>query len=109
MRRWQRCVCTLVNIVLCATWVTADWMRVHVFTDTVKAVKPEGCRISGILFVQKVPGSLSIALHSEGHSIDLTRVNTSHVVNALSFGKPLSHDMQVCVLHGWIRARFAVV
>ena len=71
------------------------WLLFGVLVEGKIAAKPEGCRVSGMLFVQKVPGSLSIAVHNEGHSVDISRLNTSHTVHMLSFGAPLSSELQV--------------
>ena len=47
----------------------------------------QGCLITGFVMVKKVPGSLSIAAHSDHHSIAANVINTSHVVTHFSFGK----------------------
>ena len=51
---------------------------------------PEGCRLAGHLSVRKVPGTLKLALHSTDHDHISHMINSSHVVNELWFGEPLS-------------------
>ena len=51
---------------------------------------PEGCMIAGHLNVRKVPGTLTLSLHHPGHDHEAHLINSSHVVNELWFGEPLS-------------------
>ena len=51
---------------------------------------PEGCMIAGHLQVRKVPGTLRLVLHSPGHDHEGELINSSHVVNGLWFGDPLT-------------------
>jgi len=51
---------------------------------------PEGCRVAGHLAVRKVPGSLKLYLHSPEHDHVVEKLNSSHSVNELWFGEPLS-------------------
>ena len=55
---------------------------------------PEGCRIAGHLNVRKVPGSLKLRLHSTEHDHVVHMINTSHTVDALWFGEPISHSQR---------------
>lgn len=48
-----------------------------------------GCRVEGFLRVSRVPGSVTFSPHAVGHDFHVENINMSHVVNALSFGKPL--------------------
>merc|ERR1712070_991532 len=45
----------------------------------------EGCNIVGTVEVQKVPGKLVFAAHSNYQDFDLKSVNTSHSIHHLSF------------------------
>ena len=56
---------------------------------------PEGCRIAGHLNVRKVPGTLTLTLHTEGHDHVKHLINSSHVVNELWFGEPLSRHQRL--------------
>ena len=51
---------------------------------------PEGCLIAGHLNVRKVPGTLRFALHTTGHDHEAHLINSSHTVNELWFGEPVS-------------------
>uniref|UniRef100_A0A7S2GNX8 Thioredoxin domain-containing protein n=1 Tax=Haptolina brevifila TaxID=156173 RepID=A0A7S2GNX8_9EUKA len=51
---------------------------------------PEGCRIAGHLSVRKVPGALKLYLHSPEHDHVVEKLNSSHIVNEMWFGDPLS-------------------
>ena len=55
---------------------------------------PEGCRIAGHLNVRKVPGTLKLRLHSTEHDHVVHMINTSHTVDALWFGEPISHSQR---------------
>ena len=44
----------------------------------------------GMLFVKRVPGAMTISVHSEVHSFDHRIINMAHDINMLSFGEPLS-------------------
>lgn len=52
--------------------------------------RAEGCEVSGMVEVQKVPGNLLIRLTSDGHSFQRDSINVSHVIHSLTFGEPLS-------------------
>ncbi|KAK8483069.1 hypothetical protein V6N11_049611 [Hibiscus sabdariffa] len=49
-----------------------------------------GCRIDGYVRVKKVPGNLIISASSAAHSFDASKMNMSHVISHLSFGKAVS-------------------
>ncbi|XP_039072244.1 LOW QUALITY PROTEIN: protein disulfide-isomerase 5-3-like [Hibiscus syriacus] len=49
-----------------------------------------GCRIEGYVRVKKVPGNLIISARSGAHSFDASKMNMSHVISHLSFGKTIS-------------------
>lgn len=49
-----------------------------------------GCRIEGYVRVKKVPGNLVISAHGGAHSFDLTKMNMSHVISHLSFGRTIN-------------------
>ncbi|GMJ15943.1 PROTEIN DISULFIDE ISOMERASE 12, PDI-like 5-3, ARABIDOPSIS THALIANA PROTEIN DISULFIDE ISOMERASE 12 [Hibiscus trionum] len=49
-----------------------------------------GCRIEGYVRVKKVPGNLIISARSGVHSFDASKMNMSHVISHLSFGKTIS-------------------
>ncbi|KAL8172449.1 hypothetical protein V2J09_024253 [Rumex salicifolius] len=61
-------------------------------TEPVKRPAPStgGCRIEGFVRVKKVPGYLIISARSASHSFDASKMNMSHVVNRLAFGKKVS-------------------
>ncbi|XAR67474.1 hypothetical protein NMG60_11002247 [Bertholletia excelsa] len=46
-----------------------------------------GCRIEGFVHVKKVPGNLIISAQSAAHSFDASKMNMSHIISHLSFGK----------------------
>lgn len=49
-----------------------------------------GCRIEGFVRVKKVPGNLVISARSGSHSFDSSKMNMSHIISHLSFGKKIS-------------------
>lgn len=55
---------------------------------------PEGCRIAGHLSVKKVPGTLKLVLHSTEHDHEDHLINSTHLVDSLWFGEPLSRWQQ---------------
>lgn len=63
----------------------------HVLDNTPQA-HPDGCRILGMLFVKRVPGAMTISVHSEHHSFDHSIINMAHNVNMLVFGDPLDEN-----------------
>jgi protein disulfide-isomerase-like protein len=46
----------------------------------------EGCQVTGVLVLKRVPGSLVFTAHSEWHNFDRDMIDVSHAVNELSFG-----------------------
>ncbi|CAN8074456.1 unnamed protein product [Agarophyton chilense] len=50
----------------------------------------EGCLLRGKLQVNRVPGNFHVIAKSDAHNFDQKSTNTSHMVNHLSFGPPLS-------------------
>jgi thiol-disulfide isomerase/thioredoxin len=48
----------------------------------------EGCRMEGYVLAPKVPGALVFAPQMSDHSIDIRRINVTHIVHHLSFGDP---------------------
>ncbi|GMH05719.1 hypothetical protein Nepgr_007559 [Nepenthes gracilis] len=61
-------------------------------TETVKQAAPAagGCRIEGFVRVKKVPGNLIITARSGSHSFDASRMNMSHFISHLTFGKKIT-------------------
>ena len=55
---------------------------------------PEGCRLAGHLSVRKVPGTLQLTLHTTEHDHLAHMINSSHTVNELWFGEPLSRSQR---------------
>ncbi|KAK8620495.1 hypothetical protein V6N13_066970 [Hibiscus sabdariffa] len=49
-----------------------------------------GCRIDGYVRVKKVPGNIIVSARSGAHSFDASKMNMSHVISHLSFGKTVS-------------------
>eukprot|EP01059_Diplonema_ambulator_P010403 TRINITY_DN2042_c0_g1_i1.p1 TRINITY_DN2042_c0_g1~~TRINITY_DN2042_c0_g1_i1.p1 ORF type:complete len:459 (+),score=91.29 TRINITY_DN2042_c0_g1_i1:56-1432(+) len=49
-----------------------------------------GCRVTGHLLVNRVPGNFHLVAKSDVHSINPQETNLSHVVHDLSFGEPMS-------------------
>lgn len=50
----------------------------------------EGCTMKGVILVNRVPGNFHISAHSKSHSFQSGKLNMSHRVDAMSFGKVLS-------------------
>jgi len=50
----------------------------------------EGCTIRGVVLVNRVPGNFHISAHSKQHSFQGGKLNMSHRVDSMSFGKVLS-------------------
>ncbi|CAH8301869.1 unnamed protein product [Eruca vesicaria subsp. sativa] len=55
-----------------------------------KAPASGGCRIEGYVRAKKVPGELVISAVSGAHSFDASRMNMTHYVDHLSFGRLIS-------------------
>ncbi|GFS29184.1 PDI-like 5-3 [Actinidia rufa] len=74
-------------------------------TDDAKRPAPStgGCRIEGFVRVKKVPGNLVISARSGVHSFDASKMNMSHIISHLSFGRKISpsvmSDMKRVVPH----------
>jgi len=49
-----------------------------------------GCQISGFLLVDRAPGNFHIQAQSKNHDLAAHMTNVSHIINHLSFGKPMS-------------------
>ncbi|KAF8103942.1 hypothetical protein N665_0182s0049 [Sinapis alba] len=67
-----------------------DGISNETFKHLKKAPVTGGCRIEGYVRVKKVPGNLVISAHSGAHSFDSSKMNMSHVVTHLSFGRMIS-------------------
>lgn len=49
-----------------------------------------GCQLSGFLLVDRAPGNFHIQAQSRNHDLAAHMTNVSHIINHLSFGKPMS-------------------
>jgi len=49
-----------------------------------------GCQMTGFLLVDRAPGNFHIQAQSREHDLAAHMTNVSHIINHLSFGKPLS-------------------
>ncbi|CAH2036370.1 unnamed protein product [Thlaspi arvense] len=58
-----------------------------------KAPLSGGCRIEGYVRAKKVPGEIVISAHSGAHSFDASRMNMSHYVSHLSFGRMIDERL----------------
>merc|ERR1711934_1227825 len=56
--------------------------------DKLTAATSEGCNLVGSVRVRKVPGKLVFGAHSNDQSMDLSILNTSHVIHHLGFRRP---------------------
>ncbi|OSX68706.1 hypothetical protein BU14_2361s0001 [Porphyra umbilicalis] len=74
----------------------AGYVREHanlpaeVRAATVRVSANEGCSLTGTLWVHRVPGAFHVIAKSDAHTFDAANTNTSHLVQHLSFGAPLS-------------------
>ncbi|XP_057529195.1 protein disulfide isomerase-like 5-4 [Amaranthus tricolor] len=61
-------------------------------TEHIKRPAPSagGCRIEGFVRVKKVPGNLIVSARSGSHSFDASKMNMSHIISHLSFGKRIT-------------------
>lgn len=50
----------------------------------------EGCVVRGVAFVNRVPGNFHLSAHSKSHSFQPGKLNMSHHVTHMSFGKMLN-------------------
>lgn len=48
----------------------------------------EGCALVGSVFVSRVPGSLRVRAHSEGHSFNPRWIDMDHTIHTFSYGVP---------------------
>ncbi|KAH0872493.1 hypothetical protein HID58_069855 [Brassica napus] len=62
----------------------------HAASSIRKAPVSGGCRIEGYVRAKKVPGELVISAVSGAHSFDASRMNVTHFVKHLSFGRLIS-------------------
>lgn len=53
----------------------------------------EGCAIRGVVLVNRVPGNFHISAHSKAHSFQPGKLNMSHTIGRMTFGRPLSSTM----------------
>jgi len=56
----------------------------------VSAGPGEGCMIRGVVLVNRVPGNFHISAHSKSHSFQPHKLNMSHYVTTMTFGRTLS-------------------
>mmetsp|Transcript_57693 Transcript_57693/g.62319 ORF Transcript_57693/g.62319 Transcript_57693/m.62319 type:complete len:122 (+) Transcript_57693:297-662(+) len=52
-----------------------------------------GCELSGFLMLDRVPGNFNVLARSQSHDLEPQMTNTSHMVNTLSIGHPLMHQL----------------
>ena len=50
----------------------------------------EGCMVRGVVLVNRVPGNFHLSAHSKSHSFQGHKLNMSHHVESMSFGRALS-------------------
>jgi len=68
-------------------------MPVEARASTLRVAANEGCALAGTLWVHRVPGAFHVIAKSDAHTFDAASTNTSHVVQHLSFGAPLTVDV----------------
>jgi len=56
----------------------------------VSAGPGEGCMIRGVVLVNRVPGNFHLSAHSKSHSFQPHKLNMSHHVQSMTFGRTLS-------------------
>lgn len=56
----------------------------------VSAGPGEGCMIRGVVLVNRVPGNFHLSAHSKSHSFQPHKLNMSHYVHSMTFGRTLS-------------------
>eukprot|EP01064_Diplonema_japonicum_P001470 TRINITY_DN10946_c0_g1_i1.p1 TRINITY_DN10946_c0_g1~~TRINITY_DN10946_c0_g1_i1.p1 ORF type:complete len:459 (+),score=127.48 TRINITY_DN10946_c0_g1_i1:43-1419(+) len=68
-----------------------DELDHHLREKEIKGMNEDhlGCRVSGHILVNRVPGNFHLVVKSDVHSINPKETNLSHVVHELSFGEPL--------------------
>jgi len=50
----------------------------------------EGCSVRGVVLVNRVPGNFHLSAHSKSHSFQPGKLNMSHTVGYMTFGRSLS-------------------
>ena len=50
----------------------------------------EGCMVRGVVLVNRVPGNFHLSAHSKSHSFQPHKLNMSHHVNSMTFGRALT-------------------
>jgi hypothetical protein len=63
------------------------------FHDNLDENTYEGCNLVGTVEVNKVPGKMVLAAHSNYHNFDVHDVNTSHVIHHLAFRSTIDHTL----------------
>jgi len=61
--------------------------------ETEVNVAGEGCSVRGVVLVNRVPGNFHISAHSKSHSFQSGKLNMSHTVGSMTFGRSLSPAM----------------
>ena len=56
----------------------------------VGAGEHEGCVVRGVILVNRVPGNFHLSAHSKSHSFQPHKLNLSHSVTSMTFGKTLT-------------------
>lgn len=56
----------------------------------VSAGPGEGCMVRGVVLVNRVPGNFHLSAHSKSHSFQPHKLNMSHFVTSMTFGRQLS-------------------
>ena len=54
----------------------------------------EGCNVRGVVLVNRVPGNFHISAHSKAHSFQPGKLNMSHSVRYMTFGRQLTPAMR---------------
>jgi len=62
-------------------------------TTEVAAGPGEGCIMRGVVLVNRVPGNFHISAHSKSHSFQPHKLNMSHHVTSMTFGRALTAPM----------------
>eukprot|EP00585_Thalassiosira_rotula_P005281 CAMPEP_0196135362 /NCGR_PEP_ID=MMETSP0910-20130528/4021_1 /TAXON_ID=49265 /ORGANISM="Thalassiosira rotula, Strain GSO102" /LENGTH=528 /DNA_ID=CAMNT_0041395487 /DNA_START=106 /DNA_END=1695 /DNA_ORIENTATION=- len=62
----------------------------HKITHSWQDSEHPGCQLSGFLLVDRAPGNFHIQAQSKNHDLAAHMTNVSHIINDLSFGKPMS-------------------
>jgi len=59
-------------------------------SSEVAAGPGEGCTVRGVVLVNRVPGNFHLSAHSKSHSFQPGKLNMSHTVGYMNFGRSLS-------------------